>query len=189
MLGPSFNCESYGIEPAIEICFLVSQRSARVPDEENRQVGVILVFPDDLGGSWDSGPTSIWALQEFRSLEGLQGGRRDAEHPCQMGESDHRRPLGIFSIFCEIYNFFIWGGQNWFRQLLTTIRHCLTQVPCTSQSATTGLSSKFWGETSWNSVSHSTEPPQQDGLPSLASAVSSLRKLFKRWKDGKPGTF
>ena len=30
-----------------------------------KKVGVILVFPEDLGGLLDSGPTSIWALQEF----------------------------------------------------------------------------------------------------------------------------
>ena len=63
-----------------------------------------------------------------------------------------------------------------------------------------GLSSKFWkqcfsgletanslreGEVCWNSVSHSTELPQQEGLPSLASAVSSLSVLYNRWKDGK----
>ena len=63
-----------------------------------------------------------------------------------------------------------------------------------------GLSPKFWKqcfsgletanslgerETCWNSVSHNTEPPQQEGLPSLATAASSLSVLYKRWKDGK----
>ena len=66
-----------------------------------------------------------------------------------------------------------------------------------SQSATS-LSSKFWkqcfsgvrnansqreGETGWNPFSHSIEPQQQEGLPSLASAVSSLSVLYKRWKE------
>ena len=62
-----------------------------------KKVGVILVFPEDLGGLLDSGPTSIWALQEFKSLEGLQGGLRGAEYLCQIGDSDNMRPLGIFS--------------------------------------------------------------------------------------------
>ena len=41
-----------------------------MPDEK---IEVILVFPEDLGGSLDSGHTSIWELQEFRSFEGFQG--------------------------------------------------------------------------------------------------------------------
>ena len=67
-----------------------------------------------------------------------------------------------------------------------------------SQSATS-LSSKFWkqcfsgvrnanslreGETGWNPFSHSIEPQQQEGLPSLVSTVSSLSILYKRWKEG-----
>ena len=67
-----------------------------------------------------------------------------------------------------------------------------------SQSAA-GLSSKFGkhgfsnletpnalreGETCWNPFSHSIEPQQQERLPPLASAVSSLSILYKRWKEG-----
>ena len=40
------------------------------------------------------------------------------------------------------------------------------------------------GETCWNPLSHSNEPQQQEELPSLASAVSSLNILYKRWKEG-----
>ena len=54
----------------LEFAFLLPQK----------KVGVVLVFAEDLGGSRDSGPTLIWALQEFRSLEGLQGGLRGVEY-------------------------------------------------------------------------------------------------------------
>ena len=57
-------------------------------------VGVILVFPEDLGGWLESGPSSIWRLQEFRSLEDYHGGRRGAVYLCQIGDSAHMRPMG-----------------------------------------------------------------------------------------------
>ena len=93
-------------------------------------------------------------------------------------DSDHMRPLGIFSHLVNVCTPPIGDDQNWFQQLLTTIRYCLLHqiVFCPS--------SQFWKqcfsgletanslrerETGWNSVSHSIEPQQQEVLPSLAS--------------------
>ena len=84
-----------GIQPAAGIWFLVPQRSP------TKKVGVILVFPEDLGGVLDSGPTSIWASQEFKSLEGIQGGLRGAEYLCQIGDSDTHEASGYSLKPCE----------------------------------------------------------------------------------------
>ena len=78
-----------------------------------KKVGVILVFPEDLLGLVDSGPTSIWASQEFKSLEGLQSGLRGFSETLQTSANTSIR-----------------DGQIWFPQLLTTFQRYLTQAPC-----------------------------------------------------------
>ena len=39
---------------------------------------LFLMFPEDLGGHSQEGPTSIWALREFQSLHGVNDARRGA---------------------------------------------------------------------------------------------------------------
>ena len=88
-----------------------------------KKVGVILVFPEDLGGLQDSGPTTIWALQEVNSLEGLQGGLRGAAHLCQIGDSEHMRPLGIFSNLANVCKSL---HQGWPNLVSTVVDHIPT---------------------------------------------------------------
>ena len=155
-------------------------------------------LPEDHGGCRNSGPTSIWALQEFRSLEGLQCGRRGAEYLSARLENPTTGNLLVFShFFAEVCKSLHFG---WPELVATVVDHDTTMsyegplqkyMPmCTktqgtertssdglflSQSAT-GLSSKFWKqcfsgletanaltEMCRNSVSQSTELPQQEG--------------------------
>ena len=50
----------------------------------SKKTGVILFFPEDLGGSLESGPSSIFGLQEFKSLKDYHGGRRGAVYLFQI---------------------------------------------------------------------------------------------------------
>ena len=161
-LDRPFNFEGYGIEPAAGICFLVPQGSAHMPDKESRGHSGVSRRPRWPPGS---GPTSIWASQEFKSLEGLQGGLRGAAYLCQIGDSDHMRPLSIFS---NLENVCKSIHRGWPNLVSTVIDHSPTlsytgplqkTCPCVkthkamrgtssdglflSQSATS-LSSKFW---------------------------------------------
>ena len=107
----------------------------------------------------------IWGVHEFRSLEGLQGGRRGAEYLCQIGQSDHMRPLGIFSKFLEVCNFIHMGGQPWLHQFLATIRHSLTQVLCRRHA-------HVYKNTKHREGHH------------LMVAYYSLQKQFERFREG-----
>ena len=61
------------------------------------KIGVILVFPEDLGEEIESGPSSIGTLGEFKILESLHDGHRGVQYICQIGDSDQMRHLCIFS--------------------------------------------------------------------------------------------
>ena len=82
-----------------------------------KKVGVILVFPEDLSGGLESGPSSIWVLKEFRSLEDYHGGRRGAVYLCQFGGSEHMRPVGICTNLDKFFNFIHLGWP----ELVTTV--------------------------------------------------------------------
>ena len=58
---------------------------------------LVLVFPEDLGGDKNAGPSSIWSCREYQLLEGLREARRGASFLCQLSSVDQRRPLGISS--------------------------------------------------------------------------------------------
>ena len=88
-----------------------------------KKVGFILLFPEDLGGRLDSGPSSIWALHEFKSLEGLQGGLRGVAYLCQSRDSGHVRPVGIFSNLANVCKSV---HQGWPNLVSTVIDHIPT---------------------------------------------------------------
>ena len=91
-----------------------------------KKVGVILVFPGDLDGWLESGPSSIWGPNEFRSLEDYHGGRRGAVHLCQIGDSEHMRPTEIYTNLDEIFNFIHLGWP----ELATTVLDHGTLLSC-----------------------------------------------------------
>ena len=62
-----------------------------------RQVQVLLVFPEDLGGLTSDGPATMWDSFEVRSLSGLSDTQRGSAFMCELTGADQRRPLGIFT--------------------------------------------------------------------------------------------
>ena len=172
--------------------------------------------------SWIQDRAQSWALQEFKSLVGLQGGLCGAAYLCQIGDADHMRPLGIFS---NLENVCKSIHRGWPNLVSTVIDHSPTlsytgplqkTCPCVQNHKAlrrasldghflshsgAGLSSTVLE----NSVFRNWKLPTPSGqgrrvgtqfltawnhsnkgsFPSLASAVSSLSILYKRWKEGK----
>ena len=62
-----------------------------------RKVWVLLVFPEDLGGHVQSGPTSIWSSSHLRRLDGVSDVQRGAAFLCQFAGTESRRPVGLFT--------------------------------------------------------------------------------------------
>ena len=62
-----------------------------------RFVWVLLVCPEDLGGDAETGPASIWDLQEVRALDGVTEIQRGPEFHCQLASSNQHRPLGPYT--------------------------------------------------------------------------------------------
>ena len=113
-LDPNSTSKATASNQQLEFAFWFLKEALTYP---TKKVGVILVFPEDLGGWLESGPSSIWGLKEFRSLEDYHGGRRGAVYLCQIGDSDHMRPTGIYTNLDEIFNFIHLGWP----ELVTTV--------------------------------------------------------------------
>ena len=62
-----------------------------------RKVWVLRVFPEDLGGHVQSGPTSIWSSSHLRKLDGISDVQRGAAFLCQFAGTESRRPVGLFT--------------------------------------------------------------------------------------------
>ena len=119
-LGPPFNVEGYGIEPAAGSWFLVPHGSAHMPDKESRGhsgVSRRLRWPPGFRAYLNLG------IQEFKSLEGLQGGLCGAAYLCQIGDSNHMGPLGIFSNLANVCKSL---HQGWANLVSTVIDHIPT---------------------------------------------------------------
>ena len=70
----------------------------------------------------DAVPSSLYSHSQRSFRPQPRGGGGDAAYLCRIGDSDHTRVLGIFSNLENLCNSI--------RQLLTTVRRCLTQAPC-----------------------------------------------------------
>ena len=79
---------------ALEIAAWVAEQSLQCP---SKFIGLNIIFPEDLGGHCEHGPSSMWVLREFRLLEGVRDARRAAAYLCQFTRSEYKRPIGIFS--------------------------------------------------------------------------------------------
>ena len=64
---------------------------------------LFMMFPEDLGGLSQEGPTSIWDLREFRSLHGVNEACRGAGFMCQLGQAEFRRPVGILTNIANLF--------------------------------------------------------------------------------------
>ena len=76
----------------LEVAFQTPQQSMIC-----KGCNLCLMFPDDCGGHAITGPTSIWACKEFRSLESVRGARRGAACLCQLADVDVGIPTSILT--------------------------------------------------------------------------------------------
>ena len=79
---------------ALEVAAWVAEQSLQCP---SKFIGLNIIFPEDLGGHGEHGPSSMWVLRDFRFLEGVRDARRAAAYMCQFTRSEYKRPIGIFS--------------------------------------------------------------------------------------------
>ena len=77
-----------------EVCCWFLEQAARC---SSRLVKVLFVFPEDLGGDAESGPSSLWDFLEVRAVDGVNDIQRGAAYHCQLAGSKHRRPLGLYT--------------------------------------------------------------------------------------------
>ena len=79
---------------ALEVAAWVAEQSLQCP---SKFIGLNIIFPEDLGGHCEHGPSSMWVLREFRFLEGVRDAWRAAAYLCQFTRSEYKRPTGILS--------------------------------------------------------------------------------------------
>ena len=70
-------------------------------------VKIALFFTEDCGGDQEAGPTSIWALEGFRSLQGVGEARRGAAFFCRFAGAEQRRPMGVLTNVAALDQFFV----------------------------------------------------------------------------------
>ena len=62
-----------------------------------KEVGVLLLFPEDFGANVSSGPASPWSAREVHNLGCASDVRRGSAFLCQLAGTDQRRPVGILT--------------------------------------------------------------------------------------------
>ena len=93
-LSPDESEQINNANRALEVAAWVAEQSLQCP---SKFIGLNIIFPEDLGGHCEHGPSSMWVLREFRFLEGVRDARRAAAYLCQFTRSEYKRPVGIFS--------------------------------------------------------------------------------------------
>ena len=63
----------------------------------SRFVYVLFVFPEDLGGDAEYGPSSLWDFLEVRAVDGMNDIQRGAAFLCHLAGSKHRRPMVLYT--------------------------------------------------------------------------------------------
>ena len=94
---------------ALEVAVWVAEQSLQCP---SKFIGLNIIFPEDLGGHREHGPSSMWVLREFRFLEGVRDARRAAAYMCQFTRSEYKRPIGIFSNCTSLRPLLFLGWPN-----------------------------------------------------------------------------
>ena len=77
-----------------EVCCWFLEQAAQC---SSRLVKVLFVFPEDLGGDAESGPSSLWDSLDVRAVDGVNDIQRGAAYHCQLAGSNQRRPLGLYT--------------------------------------------------------------------------------------------
>ena len=62
-----------------------------------RKVGVLQIFPEDMGRHVHNRPASIWSNTQLRKRDGVSDVQRGAAFPCQIAGAEPRRPVGLFT--------------------------------------------------------------------------------------------
>ena len=68
----------------------------------SKNVGVLLIFPEDFGGHQSSGPASPWSSREVLDVVRTCDVRRGSAFLCQLAGTDQRRPVGIITNLPEV---------------------------------------------------------------------------------------
>ena len=172
-----------------------------------RKVWVLLVFPEDLGGHVQSGPTSIWSSSHLRKLDGISDVQRGAAFLCQFAGTESCRPVGLFTNITAVKAQMVHGWPRLYRVDKYFMYDgplndkCSCTKPHTSASA--GFGKRFWslsthaslvveehvplraGGTS--STSSSLSPSHLSSAPlfSLAGHSGSASSLYYAWSSGR----
>ena len=93
-LSPQFQAKVDQSNREIEIITWLLEQATLCTE---RTVGILLIFPEDLGGHKHSGPATIWSNTHLRKLDGACEVQRGAAFLCQIAGTEYRRPVGLFS--------------------------------------------------------------------------------------------
>ena len=77
-----------------------------------KPVKIALFFSEDFGGDQQAGRTSIWALEGFRSLQGVGEARRRAAFFCRFAGAEQRRPMGVLTNVAALDQFLYFGWPD-----------------------------------------------------------------------------
>ena len=93
-LSPQFQAKVDQSNREIEIITWLLEKATLCTE---RTVGVLLIFPEDLGGHGHTGPATIWDNMHLRELDGACEVQRGAAFLCQIAGAEYHRPVGLFS--------------------------------------------------------------------------------------------
>ena len=161
-----------------------------------KPVSLLLLFPEDFGGEPKTGPASIWALECFRSLQGVGETRRQAAFLCTLAGADQRRPLGVLTNVSALDEYLYDGWPNLQEQhgRLCYCGHLPHNCPCLSpHKPSTGLSHQgfnssaqpllttiFWARVFCASPSLSAPVTLRDGSSVFSMGPSTFHRRLVR---------
>ena len=99
-LSPVESEKIHSANRVLEIAAWVAEQTLQYP---SKMIGLILIFPEDLGGQISNGPSSLCVLREFQLLEGTCDVRR-AAGLCQFTRVEYKRPIGVLSNSIQLRN-------------------------------------------------------------------------------------
>ena len=167
-----------------------------------RTVGVLLIFPEDLGGHEHTGPATIWDNMHLRELDGACEVQRGAAFLCQIASTEYRRPLGLLSNLAWVKAQMVPGWPRLYKsdqyllydgplpdRCQCAVRHAPMRGTWDQESFNSSHSTGF-GEQFWHCCSNQFQPcarhaPLRDGaLPGSSSSSPSLFSSlfsFQNW--------
>ena len=135
----------YASNRELEVVDWIAEQAFLCP---TRSAGLVQIFPEEFGGQILHAPTSLWALQKFQLLEGVNKAQRGGWFLCQLVGADQ---LCVLCSIAQIFTAPQGQSQHWVLFLLK-IRYFFFQ------SVWPILEGKLWAEpeetleNSWNYV-------------------------------------